>query len=252
VWIESRDCARIVDQWPAEAGGSDRHQLWDPRAPAETLSGMGNSAVYRIHTSDDLDAAHAMARRLLAHTSTGCGCPQEVSADAETNSHELDRYLGIASALMVSLSIPAYLVDQVRNVLEPHLPTDDRQPVPARDGSAYLVTYMTTEVVAALRQMPPISADVSTSHHPLPNTLADALIAAANTDPASISWRTCWPSEHNRCGFELAINGAELWHAPTPPGHSLYIHVHPWEPQLAHDLAAAVAGQVMGEPALGW
>ncbi|MFG3699443.1 hypothetical protein ACGF5C_16195 [Micromonospora sp. NPDC047620] len=111
---------------------------------------------------------------------------------------------------------------------------------------------MTTEVVAAFRHVPPISAEVSTSEYPLPNTLADTVLAAANTDPASISWHTCWPSEHNRCGFELAVNGIELWHAPAPPSHSLYVHVHPARPQLAYDLAAAIGGQVMGEPEVGW
>ncbi|MGB2568001.1 hypothetical protein ACPFP2_06055 [Micromonospora citrea] len=211
---------------------------------------MGNSAVYRIHTGDDLDAAYAMARRLLAHTSVDCRCPQTVSANAETNTHELDRYLGIRPAF-VSLSIPAHLLAQVRNVLDPQLPPADR-PRADRDGSAFLMTDMTTEVVTAFRQVSPISAEVSTPEHPLPDTSVDAFLVAADTDPASISWDTCWPSEHNRSGFELAINGSELWHAPAPPGHSLYVHVHPARPELADDLAAAVGGQVRGEPALGW
>ncbi|MET8911665.1 hypothetical protein [Micromonospora sp. NPDC004551] len=111
---------------------------------------------------------------------------------------------------------------------------------------------MTTEVVAALRQLPPIGALVSTPEYPLPSTSAAAVLAVAGTDPAWISWQTCWPSEHNRCGFELAVNGAELWHVPAAGGHSVYVHVHPAQPKLAHDLAAGVGGQVMGEPAMGW
>ncbi|MGR6320326.1 hypothetical protein Q2K19_24235 [Micromonospora soli] len=211
---------------------------------------MGNSAVYRIHTGDDLGVAYAMAQRLLAHRSIGCRCPQDALGRAETNTHDLGRYLGIGPAY-VSLSIPARLLGQLRDVLEPHLPPDDR-PSQHRDGSGYLITDMTTEVVAALRQLPPIGAMVSTPEYPLPSTSADAVLAAAGTNPAWISWQTCWPSEHNRCGFELAINGAELWHAPAPAGHSVYVHVHPAQPELAHALAAAVGGQVMGAPALGW
>ncbi|WP_405114429.1 hypothetical protein OG559_09635 [Micromonospora sp. NBC_01405] len=221
-----------------------------PVPPAERLRSMGNSAVYRIHTSDDLDVAYAMAERLLGHRSIGCRCPQDVSAQAETNTHDLGRYLSIRP-VFVSLSIPARLLGQVRDVLEPHLPPDDR-PSQYRDGSGYLITDMTTEVVAALRQLPPIGAEVSTPEYPLPTTSADTVLAVANTEPASISWHTCWPNEHNRSGFELAINGAELWHAPAPAGHSVYVHVHPSQSKLAHDLAAAVGGQVMGEPALGW
>lgn len=223
---------------------------WIPVPSAEKLLPVGNSAVFRIHTSDDLEVAYAMSQRLLGQRSIGCRCPQDASARAETNTHDLDRYLGIEPAF-VSLSIPARLLGQVRDILEPYLPPDNR-PSQHRDGSGYLFTDMTTEVVAALRQLPPISAEVSTPEHPLPTTSADTILTVANTDPASISWRTCWPSEHNRCGFELAINGAELWHTPAPAGHSVYVHVHPTQPELAHDLAVAVGGQVMGEPALGW
>ncbi|MEU5566746.1 hypothetical protein [Micromonospora musae] len=211
---------------------------------------MGNSAAYRIHTGDDLDAAYAVAQRLLAQRSFDCRCPQDASARAETDTHHLERYLCIGPTFL-SLSIPAHLLGPVSRVLEPWLPHDDR-PRQHRDGGGYLITDMTAEVVAAFRELPPIAAGVSTPEYPMPSTSADAILAVAGTDPVSISWQTCWPSEHNRCGFELAVNGAELWHAPAPAGHSVYVHVHPARPGLAHDLAAAVGGQVIGEPALGW
>lgn len=66
-----------------------------PRAPDDKLRHMGNSRVYRIHTGDDLDAAYAMAQRLLGLTSVDC-CPQEIDVGVETDTHEgLDRYLGM-------------------------------------------------------------------------------------------------------------------------------------------------------------
>ncbi|MEV4202143.1 hypothetical protein [Micromonospora globbae] len=211
---------------------------------------MGNSAVYRIHTSDDREAAYAMAQRLVALRSIDCRCPQDVSARVETDSHDLDRYLGVGPAFL-ALSIPARSLGPVTGALLPHLPAGDR---PSRDGdgNGYLVTDMTPHIVAVLRRLPRIDAEVSTPEHPLPNTVARTVLAATNTDPASISWHTCWPGQHNRCGFELAVNGAELWHAPAPAGHSVYVHVHPARPELAYDLAAAVGGEVMGQPALGW
>jgi hypothetical protein len=210
---------------------------------------MGNSAVYRIHTGDDLDAAYAMAQRLLALAWTGCGCPKDILAHVETDTRGLDRYVSIGPD--VSLTIPAALLQRTWSVLEPWLSPHERPSI-GRDGSAYLITDLTTEVVAALRQVPPIRAKVLTHEHPLPNDLADTVLAAVDTDPASISWDVCWPGNHTRTGFQLGINGVGLWHTPAPAGHSLYVHVHPARPELAHDLAATVGGQVLGEPALGW
>ncbi|GID96574.1 hypothetical protein ACFQFC_18205 [Amorphoplanes digitatis] len=212
---------------------------------------MGNSAVYRIHTGDDVHEAYEMAQRLLALAETTCGCPPDIDAEAQTGTHTaLDRYLAIDSA-SVALSIPADLVSQVMETLEPHLGAHD-PPSRHRDGGAYLMTDLTPALIAALRQLPPMAAEIQTPELRLPNDLSDVFLAVVNRDQASVSWDVCWPDNHGRSGFELGINGRKLWHPETPAGHSVYVHVAPRWPEQAHELAATVGGRVMGEPATGW
>ncbi|WP_127506478.1 hypothetical protein [Actinoplanes solisilvae] len=212
---------------------------------------MGNSEVYRIHTSDDVNEAYAMAQRLLALAETTCGCRPDVVADAKTRTDTaLDRYLAVAS-VFVSLSIPAGLLSPVLEALDPHLGPDDR-PGLHRDGSAYLLTDLTPGVVVALRQLPPMAVTVLTPERPLPNDLAELFLGVVNRDPATISWDVCWPGSHSDSGFQFGLNGDELWHPEAPAGHSIYVHVAPSRPEQAHELAAAVGGSVLGEPALGW
>ncbi|GAB3828400.1 hypothetical protein ACFPIJ_47435 [Dactylosporangium cerinum] len=211
---------------------------------------MGNSAVYLIHTSDDLGKVYAMAQRLLA-TAPTC-CQPEVGVYVETDSHDLDRYVGVAAIVCLSLDIPAYVVRQARAVLEPCLAPDDLPMSRRDDGGVHLATTLTVEMAAALRELPPMNAHVYPPDDPLPSTLADTFLALVNMEPAEISWMTCWPGVHHESGFQLGVNGAVLWHRPPPPGHSLYVHVPPAMPQLAEHLAAAVGGDILGEPALGW
>ncbi|MFF5078081.1 hypothetical protein ACFY36_13595 [Actinoplanes sp. NPDC000266] len=93
---------------------------------------------------------------------------------------------------------------------------------------------------------------ILTPERPLPNELAELFLGVVNRDRAAISWDVCWPGNHSACGFQLGLDGDELWHAETPPGHSIYVHVDPSRPEQAHELAAAVGGTVLGERALGW
>ncbi|MEV6600972.1 hypothetical protein AB0M36_29605 [Actinoplanes sp. NPDC051346] len=212
---------------------------------------MGNSATYRIHTGEDVREAYAMARGLLALAETTCNCPSYISADVQTGTHAaLDRYLVLDSASM-ALSVPADLVSPVTETLRPHRGPND-QPSRRRDGGAYLRTKLTPAVIAALRRLPPMAAEILTPDVPLSSDLPDRLLAVLNADSATISWHACWPESHSHDGFELGVNGAELWHLETPAGHSVYVHVSPWRPEDAHELAAKVGGRVIGEPATGW
>jgi hypothetical protein len=211
---------------------------------------MGNSAVYPIYTSDDLGEVYAVAQRLLA-TAPTC-CTYEVGVDIETDSHDLDRYVGVTATVLLSLSIPPHAARQAEVVLEPCFARDDVPMLRRDDGSAHLATTLTAELAAALRELPPVNACVYPPDHPLPSTLADTFLALVNMEPVEISWRTCWPGVHHESGFQLGGNGAVLWHRPPPAGHSLYVHVPPDMPQLAQHLATAVGGDILGEPAMGW
>lgn len=211
---------------------------------------MGNSTVYRIYTSDDLDAVYAKTRQLLDLRSPTC-CPSYVSAYIELDTHrELARYLPLDRA-HVSVDVPAELFEQVAAVLDPLLPAARRM-TRRRDGSAYLMADLSDDVVAALSRLPRLEATVFTREHELHEDPADLVVAAVGTDPASVSWHVCWQGRHNEAGFELGLNGAEMWHRDPPPGHSLYVHVGPHDEELAQGLARAVRGGILGEAAGGW
>ena len=201
---------------------------------------MGNSAVYRIHTGDDVREAYDMAQRLLALAETACDCRPGIVAEARTGTHAaLDRYLAVEGAT-VALSVPADLVPAALAALR------------LRAGSRYPSTDLRPDVITALRRLPPMTADISSGERPLPSELAEVFLAVVGRDRASISWDVCWPGNHNRSGVQLGINGEQMWHPAPPAGHSLYVHVAPEEPEQAHDLAAAVGGRVLGGPARGW
>jgi hypothetical protein len=191
-----------------------------------------------------------MALRLLDHRLTDC-CAADVSADIEVDTHrDLARYLTLNNALL-ALPVPAELFEQTALVLGPHLPAAD-QMTRRRDGSAYVITDLTSTVITALRQLPQLECSVSTPEHELRDDPAELVLSVVDTDPASISWRVCWPDQHNEAGFELGLNGVEMWHSDPPPGHSLYVHVSPRDEEQAHALAAAVGGSVHGSAAQGW
>ncbi|MEV6305339.1 hypothetical protein AB0M02_38405 [Actinoplanes sp. NPDC051861] len=168
--------------------------------------------MYRISTGDDMDEALAMARRLLALRSVGC-CPQDVSANVWTRA--AGGYLGVDGLLV----------------------------------SGTVMEELTEEVVAGLPEGP---VELWTRDLPLDSGIVEQLVAVVGPDPATISWDVCWPGNHTRCGFEVGLNGAALWHPVSPAGHSVYVHVSPSHAEQAHELAAAVGGRVMGEPATGW
>ncbi|MFD0596783.1 hypothetical protein ACFQZ4_34810 [Catellatospora coxensis] len=211
---------------------------------------MGNSTVYRIYTSDDLGTVYAKTRRLLDLRSPTC-CRSYVSAYIELDTHrDLARYLPLDRA-HISADVPAELFDQVAAVLDPHLPATRRM-ARGRDGSAYLMAGLSNDVIAALSELPQLEATVFTREHELHEDPADLVVAAVGTDPASLSWRVCWHGRHNGAGFELGLNGVEMWHRDPVPGHSLYVHVGPDEEELAQGLARAVRGGILGEAASGW
>ena len=87
-------------------------------------------------------------------------CQPEVGVYVETESHELERYVGAAATVCLSLDIPAHLVRPAGPVLEPRLAPDDL-PMPRRDdGGVRLATTLTVEMAAALRELPPMNAHV--------------------------------------------------------------------------------------------
>ncbi|WP_238011714.1 hypothetical protein KZZ52_46115 [Dactylosporangium sp. AC04546] len=206
---------------------------------------MGNSAVYRIHTGDDLAEAFAMARRLAA-VAPPC-CQPEVGASVTTGSHDLDRFADVDG--MVCVQFPDA---RAATVLTPLLPPDEL-PIPRRDdGGVRVGTRLTPGLRAALRELPPVPAEFTAYDQPLPSPLPDTILALAGPEPATISWLTHWPGVHHESGFELSVNGAELWHRPPHPGHNLYVHVPPEMPELAAHLAALAGGAVLDGPVLGW
>lgn len=211
---------------------------------------MGNSTVWRIHTTDDLDDAFAMAQRLFAQRLAD-NCPQDVSAQVDLDSHAgLDRFLAVGDCWL-SATVPVEHTEQMHAVLCPLLPDGDR-PRRRSDQPWSLGTRLTEPVVAALLQLPPVKAEIYVPEVAVPSDLPERVIALIGTEQASISWDVCWPGQHDRCGFELTSNGLELWHPDTPPGHSVYVHVGAHDHELLHTLAAAVGGQVVGPPATGW
>ncbi|MGK5684113.1 hypothetical protein [Actinoplanes sp. URMC 104] len=211
---------------------------------------MGNSRVYRIHTGDELRDAYGMAQRLLAQRDTTCSCPHDVRVSVDTGSHRsLERFLGIET-VWAGVSIPAHLFTDAVTALEPHLGPDDHIPHRHRDGSAWLMTDLTPAVVAALRELPPMAVDVQTTELPLDRDLAEAVLTVIGGDPARIAWNVCWTFNHSHQGFELGLNGRELYVPDPPPGHSLYVHVS--DDEQAHELAAAVGARVLAGPELGW
>ncbi|WP_196279282.1 hypothetical protein [Catellatospora vulcania] len=210
---------------------------------------MGTSAVYRIHTGDDVVAVHAMARRLLDRRSTGC-CRAYVAVDVEVDTHrDLARYLTLGSAYLV-VTLPAELVEQATPVLGPHLSAADRWKT-SRDGSLPLMIDFDGAVVTALRRLPPLECRISTYECELEDDPAGSLLSAVGSDPASVLWRVCWPGEHKYAGFELGLNGIELYHRDPPPGHSLYLHVRSNGEELAQALATTVGAGAVGDAALG-
>ncbi|MFC7247234.1 hypothetical protein ACFQO7_32580 [Catellatospora aurea] len=211
---------------------------------------MGNSTVYRIYTSDDLDAVYAKAQRLLDLRSPTC-CPARVDACIEVDTHrDLARYLTLNGAHL-SMSVPAELFEQFAAALDPHLPTADRM-TRRRDGSAYLMADLTEAVVTVLSGLPLLDGTIFTREHDLHDDPADLVVAAVGCDPATIAWHVCWPGRCNGAGFELGLNGMEMYDRDPPPGHSLYVHVGAYEEELAQGLARAVRGGILGDAANGW
>lgn len=223
----------------------------DPaRPPVAQCSAVGNSTVYRIHTSDDLAAVYAKARRLLDLRSPTC-CPAYVSATIELDTHrDLARYQTLDRAHL-SVSVPAELFEQVASVLDPHLPAADRLSR-LRDGSAYLMADLTDAVITGLSGLPLLEGTIFTREHDLHDDPADLVIEAVGADPAAIAWRVCWPGRCKGAGFELGLNGVEMYDRDPPPGHSLYVHVGPYEEELVQGLARAVRGGILGDAASGW
>jgi hypothetical protein len=213
----------------------------------EDCSAVGNSTVYRIYTSDDLGEVRAMARRLLAFSDKTCRCSTSVHVHGEIDSHRaLDRYLAIETAWL-SISVPAAMVHQIVPALEPY-----GDATRYRDGSAHLMVDLTPEVIGVLSRLPAITVEVQTHYLPLERDPAETLFALMGADPMAMAWEVCWPFEHTYAGFELGLNGAQLWHSDSPPGHSVFVHVGTDAVDDAHRVAAAVGGRVIGEGEGGW
>ncbi|MCO8270167.1 hypothetical protein M1L60_06120 [Actinoplanes sp. TRM 88003] len=197
---------------------------------------MSNSRVARIHTTDDPHTAFRLTRQLLAWSDRTCNCPRDVGAWVWTTTHELGRYLDLGDG-GVMIDRPDGPLPEVVAHLFP-------------EGRSRPVLDLTPRLADTLRQLPNLTAQLSTPEFPLDGGLDRRALAAAGDDPVRISWTVCWPMDHSRAGFELGLNGADVWLEENRPGHSVFVHSS-WAEMLP-EVAAAVGCQVLSGPEVGW
>jgi hypothetical protein len=197
---------------------------------------MSNSRVARIHMTDDPEAALRLARQLVAWSDDSCNCPRHVDVDVWTTTHQLGRYLALGPGVVVVARPAGPLPEVVAHLFA------------GRNPHAFL--DLVPHVVTTLRQLPDMAAEISTREHALDSGLEEKALAAAGEDPVTIGWTVCWPMDHSLAGFELGLNGADIWFEENRPGHSIFVHSS-WA-EVLPQVADAVGCRVLGEPGWGW
>lgn len=198
---------------------------------------MSGSYAYLMGAYDDLPAALAAARRLLA-ASTG---PGRVEGYADTDTAGVARYTGLPAPTEIRFVVAEDLAALAGSLLGASVETVHR-------GRARTMAARLDEHVAeGLARLTDLRVDVETAGPA--GSIEDAFCERVGTDLADLLWEVDWPgAAPGGNAVHLTINGTGLYREANGTGHELYAFVTAGDPEpdaVAARLAEA-AGLAVG------
>ncbi|MGW4468012.1 hypothetical protein [Micromonospora sp. NPDC004704] len=213
---------------------------------------MGNGWAYPILRSPDLTRVVGAARELLALTNPP---PALVDHTAHTRTHEAARYLPALPSARLFVDVPPHLVEPARKALTPTLGESELADV-RPDGTLWLMSRFTPELVAALQRLPDLPVEVASEEQPQDGP-EEAFLSLVGRDRGRIYyWHGGWPAvpeldlspsvNSGEAEIQVTIHSADIWEIHPAPDHGLYVHVGHGQRRRAQWLANSIGLDIIG------
>ncbi|MEV4416875.1 hypothetical protein [Catellatospora sp. NPDC049609] len=207
---------------------------------------MGNSHMYPVLRTTDLDAAFALVDRLLPIANE----IEYLDLWAVTGSHDLSRYAALPQARYSAVA-PAELADAVLDGLG-DLITEPHHVHHRARGSELVIDRLDARAAQLLRELPAFRLDVDVDRAP-PGTVERSYRDAVGQDVGGIYWKVTWPPIEDLTpygcvkygGLEITVNSAGLFDETYTGDHTVWVHTR--EDWRARWLAEQAGAEVVGE-----